>query len=145
MNRQPPRDFVDRDVRQRALVPPSALAACHALVIGVGAIGRQVALQLAALGLPRMGLIDDDVVCFADQSADRPVTSGPARGAEQNMRQLQMVADHGLQLIGKVDCARQHRCPTAVNAVAVDCFDGCTPDIGVGGEAEIILRGEVLT
>jgi molybdopterin/thiamine biosynthesis adenylyltransferase len=31
-------------------------------VIGVGAIGRQVALQLAALGIPRMTLFDDDIV-----------------------------------------------------------------------------------
>jgi len=33
-----------------------------ATVIGVGAIGRQVALQLAAIGLPRLTLIDFDVV-----------------------------------------------------------------------------------
>ena len=52
----------DRDVRQRALVPPDRLAACHALVVGVGAIGRQVALQLAAVGVPRLTLFDDDDV-----------------------------------------------------------------------------------
>jgi len=52
----------DRAVRQRALVPPDRLAACQAIVIGVGAIGRQVALQLAAVGVPRMILIDHDVV-----------------------------------------------------------------------------------
>jgi sulfur carrier protein ThiS adenylyltransferase len=49
-------------VRQRGLVPPAALAACHALVIGVGAIGRHVALQLAAVGVPRLTLFDDDTV-----------------------------------------------------------------------------------
>src|SRR5438128_75361 len=52
----------DRDIRQRSIVPPERLAACHALVIGVGAIGRQVALQLAALGVPRMTFFDDDDV-----------------------------------------------------------------------------------
>ena len=52
----------DRDVRQRDLVPPGRLARCDAIVIGVGAIGRQVALQLAALGVERMTLYDDDVV-----------------------------------------------------------------------------------
>src|SRR5437764_8870441 len=52
----------DRDVRQRSIFPPERLAACHALVIGVGAIGRQVALQLAALGMPRLTLFDDDDV-----------------------------------------------------------------------------------
>ena len=34
----------DRDVRQRGLVPPERLARCQAIVIGVDAIGRQVAL-----------------------------------------------------------------------------------------------------
>lgn len=52
----------DRAIRQRDLVPPARLAACRALVIGVGAIGRQVALQLAALGVPRLTLCDNDVV-----------------------------------------------------------------------------------
>ena len=52
----------DRDLRQRGLVPPERLARCHTVVLGVGAIGRQVALQLAALGISRMTLFDDDVV-----------------------------------------------------------------------------------
>src|SRR2546430_8183294 len=51
-----------RDVRQRSVVPPERLAACHALVVGVGAVGRQVALQLAAVGVPRLTLFDDDRV-----------------------------------------------------------------------------------
>jgi hypothetical protein len=51
-----------RDARQRDLVPSERLSSCHALVIGVGAIGRQVALQLAALGMPNMTLVDDDRV-----------------------------------------------------------------------------------
>jgi molybdopterin-synthase adenylyltransferase len=54
--------LADRDLRQRDLVPPDKLATCHALVIGVGAIGRQVALQLAAIGVPKMTLFDDDIV-----------------------------------------------------------------------------------
>jgi molybdopterin-synthase adenylyltransferase len=51
-----------RDLRQRELVPPQRLAMCQGLVIGVGAIGRQVALQLAALGLPALHLVDHDHV-----------------------------------------------------------------------------------
>ena len=57
-----PQALADRDVRQRDLVPPQRLAACHALVVGVGAVGRQVALQLAAMGVAAMDLIDHDVV-----------------------------------------------------------------------------------
>jgi sulfur carrier protein ThiS adenylyltransferase len=52
----------DRDIRQREIVPPEPLATCHVLVIGVGAIGRQVALQLAAVGVPRLTLVDHDTV-----------------------------------------------------------------------------------
>ena len=33
-----------------------------ATVVGVGAIGRQVALQLAAIGIPKLQLIDHDTV-----------------------------------------------------------------------------------
>src|SRR5438552_18287249 len=51
-----------RDLRQRDLVPPARLAACLAVVVGVGAIGRQVALQLAAVGVPFLTLYDDDTV-----------------------------------------------------------------------------------
>ena len=52
----------DRDLRQRDIVPPERLAECRATVVGVGAIGRQVALQLAAMGIPGLQLIDPDVV-----------------------------------------------------------------------------------
>src|SRR5688572_9309193 len=55
-------NLADRDVRQRDLVPPEKLARCHAVVIGVGAVGRQVALQLAAAGVPALTLYDPDAV-----------------------------------------------------------------------------------
>jgi sulfur carrier protein ThiS adenylyltransferase len=53
---------VRRDARQRDLVPPERLAETSGLVTGIGAVGRQVALQLAALGLPRLMLVDHDTV-----------------------------------------------------------------------------------
>lgn len=56
------RNYPDRDIRQRELIPPQKLAKVHAVVVGVGAIGRQVALQLAATGVPAMDLIDHDRV-----------------------------------------------------------------------------------
>jgi sulfur carrier protein ThiS adenylyltransferase len=52
----------NRFVRQQELVPQEQLATVTASVIGVGAIGRQVALQLAALGARRLQLIDFDQV-----------------------------------------------------------------------------------
>lgn len=52
----------DRFARQRDLIPSEALADMHCTVIGVGAIGRQVALQLAAIGARSIDLIDFDLV-----------------------------------------------------------------------------------
>jgi sulfur carrier protein ThiS adenylyltransferase len=52
----------DRFTRQRELVPRERLANLTATVIGVGAISRQVALQLASVGASQMQLIDFDAV-----------------------------------------------------------------------------------
>jgi sulfur carrier protein ThiS adenylyltransferase len=51
-----------RFARQDAFVPQDVLALLDVTVIGVGAIGRQVALQLAALGVRQLKLIDFDLV-----------------------------------------------------------------------------------
>jgi len=52
----------NRDIRQRELIPPEKLQTTRVTVVGVGAGGRQVALQLAAIGVPRITLIDPDTV-----------------------------------------------------------------------------------
>jgi molybdopterin/thiamine biosynthesis adenylyltransferase len=51
-----------RLIRQQDLIPTDRLKNLTATVIGVGAIGRQVALQLAAIGVKSLHLIDFDVV-----------------------------------------------------------------------------------
>lgn len=52
----------DRFERQEELVPRERLLTESVTVIGVGAIGRQVAIQLTALGVPRIQFIDFDDV-----------------------------------------------------------------------------------
>jgi len=52
----------ERYVRQQDIVPVDRLAICKVTVIGVGAIGRQVALQLTAMEIPWLQLIDYDTV-----------------------------------------------------------------------------------
>jgi sulfur carrier protein ThiS adenylyltransferase len=52
----------DRFRRQEDLVPRERLAETKVTVIGVGAIGRNVAVQLAAIGVPRLQIVDFDVV-----------------------------------------------------------------------------------
>lgn len=51
-----------RFVRQEELVPRRRLESVSVSVIGVGAIGRQVAVQLASIGAQRLQLVDFDLV-----------------------------------------------------------------------------------
>ena len=55
-------DHDERYSRQADLVPAEKLENAHVSIIGVGAIGRQIALQLAAMGVPEITLIDFDIV-----------------------------------------------------------------------------------
>ena len=57
-----PKQNEERYSRQKDIVPAERIAACKATVIGVGAVGRQVALQLTAMGVPWLQLIDFDKV-----------------------------------------------------------------------------------
>ncbi len=52
----------DRFERQQDLVPQQRLSEVACTVIGVGAVGRQIALQLAAIGARRLQLVDFDEV-----------------------------------------------------------------------------------
>ncbi len=52
----------ERYSRQADIVPRERIMDCKATVIGVGAIGRQVAIQLTAIGIPHIQLIDFDTV-----------------------------------------------------------------------------------
>lgn len=54
--------LADRDIRQRDIINPQKLKTTQATVIGVGAIGRQVAIQLASIGVGQISLIDFDSV-----------------------------------------------------------------------------------
>lgn len=52
----------ERYSRQKDIIPEERINQSQATVIGVGAIGRQVALQLAAIGIPILQIIDFDTV-----------------------------------------------------------------------------------
>jgi molybdopterin-synthase adenylyltransferase len=52
----------DRFTRQADLVPRDKLLNTRISIVGVGAVGRQLAIQLAAMGAPHVQLIDFDKV-----------------------------------------------------------------------------------
>lgn len=54
--------MLQRYLRQQDILPRERIENIQATVIGVGAVGRQVALQLAAIGVSQLQLIDHDVV-----------------------------------------------------------------------------------
>lgn len=56
------KSFADRYIRQRDIVPQEELSIMAALVVGCGAIGSQVAKQLAHIGCGKIGLCDFDTV-----------------------------------------------------------------------------------
>ncbi|RLC33911.1 ThiF family adenylyltransferase, partial [Candidatus Shapirobacteria bacterium] len=51
------------------MVPREKLELVTGLVIGVGAVGRQVALQLATIGVPHLVLVDPDTVAVENLAA----------------------------------------------------------------------------
>ena len=105
-------EATDRFVRQGDLVPRSRLQDVLVTVIGVGAIGRQAALQLAAMGATRLQLIDFDLV-----EATNVTTQG------------YFTSDVGQPKVEATQAALQRIEPTAeVTSVA----DRYRPDMAIG-------------
>lgn len=97
----------NRDIRQREIVPPEQIKDLSMTIIGVGAIGRQVALQLAAMGIPRLQFIDPDVVA-------------PENLAAQGF----MEEDLGRKKIDAVKAA----CEKINSEIAIETIDGLYSD-----------------
>lgn len=68
-----------RFIRQQELVPHDRLRDVTTTVIGVGAIGRQIALQLAAVGSPKIQLIDFDAVDLTNVTTQGYLTADVGR------------------------------------------------------------------
>ena len=88
----------ERYSRQRDIVPPERLSECKATVIGVGAIGRQVALQLAAIGIPWLQLIDFDVVEESNLASQGYLEDDLGRQKVHAAADLCQQVNHGLEV-----------------------------------------------
>jgi hypothetical protein len=114
----------DRFMRQAGLVPAERLTRLRATVIGVGAIGRQVALQLAAIGVRQLQLVDFDVV---DRSN---VTTQGYYSADFGVAKVQATkrAINWLDASVEVDAVEDRFRPRAAMGEAVFC---CVDSISV--------------
>jgi sulfur carrier protein ThiS adenylyltransferase len=74
----------ERYTRYRDLIAPELLLSTSVTIIGVGAVGRQVALQLAAMGIGALQLIDPERV--------DAVNLGPQGYREDDLGQLKVEA-----------------------------------------------------
>jgi len=107
----------DRFLRQQELIPRDRLVNLKATVIGVGAVGRQLAVQLAAIGTPRLQLIDFDVVDLSN------VTTQGYLAADVGLPKVQATAAFLRQLDPTivVDCIQDRYRPKLDVGEAVFC------------------------
>ena len=87
----------DRFSRQQELVPRQNFNALAITVIGVGAVGRQVALQLAAMGVRRIQLVDFDRVELTNVTTQGYASSDVSRLKVEAARDA---------IIGRPDCMK---------------------------------------
>ena len=108
-------------MRQRSILPPEALAECSATVIGVGAVGRQVALQLAAVGVPRIQLIDFDIVEPVNLAAQGYLEADLGRMKVEATAMICRQINSGVEIIAEPD--RFRRSKTQVGNALFCCVD----------------------
>jgi hypothetical protein len=107
----------DRFERQRELVPLDRLTEVRAAVIGVGAIGRQVALQLAAIGTRRIQLVDFDQVDLTNVTTQGYLANDVGRSKVS----ATTTAIQGLDPAIRVDTVADRYRPKLVLGEAVFC------------------------
>ena len=90
-------DEPDRFERQAELVPQVELESLSVTVIGVGAIGRQVALQLAAIGATRIQLVDFDRIEWSN------VTTQGYRAEQVGMAKVAAMANDLVKIDPDID------------------------------------------
>jgi sulfur carrier protein ThiS adenylyltransferase len=116
-------DDIDRFSRQEGLVPRERLQALDVTIVGVGAIGRQVALQLAALGVRKLRLVDFDRVEATNITTQGYLagTIGQAKvhAAAQTVRQI----DPGIDIEAIEDRYRPHQVVGDALFCCVDSID----------------------
>lgn len=110
----------DRFLRQSALVPSDRLLKCRVTVIGIGAVGRNVAIQLAAVGVPSLQLIDFDRVDLSN------ITTQGYSAAEVGMAKVEAVSCSIRRLDSSITVERirdRYRSKQKIGAAVFCCVD----------------------
>ena len=107
----------DRFERQAELIPRERILQEYVTVIGVGAIGRQVALQLTALGVPKIQFIDHDVVETSNVTSQGYLADDVGRPKVQATADICQQTEHMLA----VEEIRDRFRPTQETGNAVFC------------------------
>ncbi len=139
----------DRFARQQELVPQGRLAELKASVIGVGAIGRQVAIQMAAIGVRRLQLVDFDRVDLTN------VTTQGYRARDVERLKVEATAEAVREIDEEIELELvddRYRPRLAVGEAVFCCVDSISARAAiwraVGGACEVWsdgrMRGEVL-
>ena len=113
----------DRFSRQEDLVPQDKLRNIYASVIGVGATGRQVALQLAAIGIQHLYLYDHDLV------DPNNVTTQCYRAADIGKAKVKVMAKDIRAIDSEIDLhtfPRKYAMSDFLGDVCFCCVDGIT-------------------
>ena len=92
---------------QAGLVPLDRVRPMAVTVIGVGAIGRQLALQLAALGVARLQLVDFDRVeqtnvttqAYLESDVGQTKVAARVPVSESSMIEAHQVQNRGVQIV----------------------------------------------
>ncbi|TWU33823.1 ThiF family adenylyltransferase [Novipirellula artificiosorum] len=135
----------DRFVRQSALVPADRLSGLTVTVIGVGAIGRQVALQLASVGVRQIQLIDFDTVEPTNVTTQGYLASDIGKtkvtATSQAIRQIDPIIE-----LNKV--LDRYRAKQSTGDVVFCCVDSITARSAiwrsVRGRTELFVDGRML-
>tara|TARA_R110002095_G_scaffold207145_1_gene191820 strand:+ start:8020 stop:8724 length:705 start_codon:yes stop_codon:yes gene_type:complete len=135
----------DRFQRQSDLIPAERLSQVSATVIGVGAIGRQVALQLAAIGTPRIQLIDFDTVDLTN------ITTQGYRAQDQGQSKVEATAraiqelDDSIQVMVTPD---RYRASVPVGEAVFCCVDSISARAAiwrsVSSHCQLFVDGRML-
>jgi len=131
--------------RQMDFVPALSLEGKEITVIGVGAIGRAVALQLAAIGVRKLRIIDFDTVTPTNVTTQGFLESDVGKEKVHAVEEAIKAIDHEIEVEAICD---RYRPKYKIGGIVFMCVD----DIGarsaiykaLKGKAETIVDGRML-